>query len=163
MSATPLPITIQQRFVFFPGNDCPVLWSVILGSTWNTTDSPITDATGSLTITDANGGDVPGATALPFSPTATPGTYQAQIVGAGFNPTPGTRFLATIKLSSVSAQATGIWEIPTVIRPRNTPSVNRVFQSRIQVTYCGDGRDCGLDFAVASRYCLIASYFLISR
>jgi hypothetical protein len=115
--STLLPISIQQPFVFFPGNDVPVMWAIVFGAT----SEPITDAVGTLTILDPTDNPVPGASSLPMTPTTTPGTYLATIVGTEFNPAPGTRYVTVVTLTSASANGTGEWQIPTVIRPRTTP------------------------------------------
>lgn len=120
MSTTLFPLSIQQPFVLFPGNSIPVLWALILGSTWNTTKTPITDATGTLTIYDSTGTPVPGADGIAFTTTDTPGTYQALIDGTMFNPPVGSGYTSIIEMSSTSASAVGQWTIATVIRPRTT-------------------------------------------
>src|ERR1700733_7454139 len=121
MSSTLLPLTVSQPFVFHPLNDVPVLWSIILGSTWNAGDTPIIDAVGTLTILDPTGTPVPGADAVAFVPTPIPGQYEADIVGSTFNPPPGSRYQTIISLSSPSANAQATWSVPTIIRLRNTP------------------------------------------
>src|ERR1700733_7595156 len=110
--ATLLPLSIAQPFVFFGGNDTTVLWSLIFGSTWNSSNTPIVDGIGSLTITDAGGNPVAGATDVPFSATPTPGTYTATIAGSGFNPANGSQYQTQIGFSSVAANASALWKVP---------------------------------------------------
>ena len=121
MSTLLLPLTIQQPFIFFPGNTVPVMCMVILGSTWNTTQTPVTDITGTLTIKDASGNPVTGANGINFVQSLTvPGLYTATINGASFNPPEGSNYTTEIEMTS-TGNGPGLWTILTVIRFRTTP------------------------------------------
>jgi hypothetical protein len=76
-SSSLLPQAITpQPFVFYPNNTVGVLWSVWLGSDWaDGIQTSVNDCTGTFSIIDPSGVAVPGADALAFSATSTPGTY----------------------------------------------------------------------------------------
>lgn len=125
--STLLPFQIQQPFNLFPGNGIPIQWQVILGSTWNNVQTPVTDATGTLTIYDPDGNEV---YTVPFTyiggttyagGTYPLGLYQAMIDGPSFNPTPGNNYKSVISLTSPTVAEPGLWTIATNIRVRTTP------------------------------------------
>ena len=123
----PIP-PIDQPFYLFPKNGIPITWAPILGSTAETTRTPITDATGTMTVLDQDGEPVPGANAIAFVEIS-PGVYEALIDGTLFtgldddgNPLPfGAGYTTVISLTSPTVTEPGYWEIPTVLKARNTP------------------------------------------
>ena len=117
MSSLLLPLQILQPFNLFPGNGVPIQAVLLLGSTWNTTQTPVVDATGTLTVYDPLGNEV---YSVPFTNEGA-GFYQALIDGPSFNPTPGSNYTTVIALTSPTVQQPGKWTIPTNVRPRTTP------------------------------------------
>jgi len=132
MSSSPLALplaNILQPFLMFPGNSVPILWSIISGATINNpVPTPVTDATGSMTVYDQNDNPCPGATNVPAVATSTPGTYSFSIDGTLFgkdsrgNALPlGSGYTTVITMNSMIVGGPAEWTIPTILKDRNSP------------------------------------------
>jgi|SRR5581483_1569992 len=93
-------------FILIPQSDNVVSITVARGSDGTT---PVTDATGSMTLYDEYGQAVAGATGISMSTTGSAGVYTATIPAASFNPNPGRSYRLKISLTSGSLAATRVW------------------------------------------------------
>jgi hypothetical protein len=107
-------VPVPQSFDLIPANDNVVEWGPVVDEAND--EAPITDCTGTLTVTDKAGNPITGANALTLTHIGA-GIYRAGISGAVFNPPLGENIYRTvIQLSSAGLGAVGKWTIRTSVR-----------------------------------------------
>lgn len=108
---------IADPFIFIPQSDNLISWTVVRGSDGVT---PITDGTGSVTLYDEYGEEVPGATNVTLSTTGG-GVYTCTISHSAFNPPPGRNYRLQITLTSASLGATRNWWVDAWVAEEDQP------------------------------------------
>jgi len=109
---------IADPFIFIPQSDNLMSFTIARGSDGTT---PVTDATGSATLCDEYGEDVPGATNITLSTTGSAGIYTGTVAHSGFNPPPGRNYRLQITLTSPSLGATRNWWVDAWVAEEDQP------------------------------------------
>lgn len=109
-------MAIQVPVVLFAGNDQTFTFGPIVRGSAPATI--LTDCAGTMTLLNAAGKPVAGASAVAFS-TSGGGIYVATILGSAFNPTPGSNYTLKISLTS-TLYGLGLWKLPATVEERDS-------------------------------------------